>query len=101
MAKAVKQCGESVYPNSPKTAHDFMINLLHEALEDDKSALTMIMKPLSGGMVDVKYGAMNLDQPEKGLLMLAFALSHMNKKSDRSIEQDLEVLEGFVRAMLE
>lgn len=101
MAKAMEQQGESTFPDSPGEAHNHMVGLLHEALTDDKSAITMTMKQMPEGMLDLKYGMMNLDTPEKGLVMLAFAMAHMNKKSKRTIEDDLEVLEGFVKKMLE
>lgn len=92
--------GESKYPRTPEQAHTFITKLLDEALVDHRSVFTVTMKPLPGGMIDVKSGMMNLDQHEKGLLMLAFAIVQMNKKASTEIADDLRALGEFVGRMI-
>ena len=93
--------GEPVYPRTPEQAHTFMTRLLDEALVDHRSAFLVTMKPLPDGMVDVKSGMMNLDQREKGLLMVAFAIVQMNRRNDTEIADDLRTLGEYVGSMIE
>lgn len=92
--------GEPQYPRTPEQAHTFMTKLLDEALVNGRSAFMVTLLPLSGGMLDVKSGMMNLDQHEKGLLMLAFAIVQMNGRSGTEIADDLRTLGEFVGRMI-
>lgn len=101
MTKAMDPQGGSVHPRSAEEAHDRMSRLLDEALAGRRSALLVTMEPMNDQTIDVKLGMMNLDQHEKGLLMVAFVVAHMNQKSGSCIEDDLVTLGSFVGSMIE
>ena len=101
MARGMEPLEDPVYPKTPAEAHTFITKLLDEALVKHRSAFMVTMEPLTGGMVDVKSGMMNLDQTEKGLLMMAFAIVQMNKKSDATLAEDLRTLGEYVGRMIE
>lgn len=97
----MKPEGEHAYPKTAEEAHDFMVDLLDEALADGRSAFLVTMKPLPAGMVDIKSGMMNLDQHEKGMVMVSFAVVQMHRKSESDIKEDMATLGRFVGRMLE
>ena len=93
--------GDPVHPRTAKEAHNHMVGLLDTALSDDRSAILVTMKPLPDGFIDVKFGMMNLDQHDKGLFMVAFAVVQMNRRSGCNIKDDMFTLGEFVGRLLE
>ena len=99
--KAMEPQGDPVHPDSAESAHAYMVDMMDTALADDRSAILVTMKPLPGGTIDVGFGMMNLDQHEKGLVMVAFTVVQMHKKSKSDIKDDVSTLARFVGRMLE
>ena len=93
--------GDPVHPMSAEEAHNQMVGLMDEALADGRSAIIVTMQPMMGDLIDVKSGMMNLDQHEKGLLMVAFLVVQMSRKSGSDIKEDVATLGRFVGKMLE
>ena len=101
VVKVMDPQGDPVYPDSAESAHAHMVALMDTALADDRSAILVTMKPLPDDVIDVRFGMMNLDQHEKGLVMVAFAVVHMHKKSKSDIKDDVSTLARFVGRMLQ
>ncbi|MCK5641036.1 MAG: hypothetical protein KAJ19_09575 [Gammaproteobacteria bacterium] len=101
MTKGMEPQGELIHPKTAKEAHAHMVDLIDAALAEGGSAFLITMKPLSDDMIDMKLGMMNLDQHEKGLVMVAFAVVHMHKKSGSDIKDDVSNVGRFVGRMLE
>lgn len=100
VAKTMEPQGDPIHPDSPESAYVHMIGLLDAALSDGRSAVLVTMQPTSGDVIDVKLGMMNLDQHVKGLLMLAFAVVHMNRRSGSDIKEDVATVGRFAERML-
>ncbi len=99
--EAMAQQGDPIHPKTAREAHAHMVDLLDVALADDRSAFIVTVKYLSNSTIDVKLGIMNLDQHEKGLLMVAFAIVHMHRKSGSDIGEDVANVGRLVERMLE
>lgn len=99
MVEGTDSRDEPLYPDSPESAYTCMVGLMDAALSDGRSAILITMEHLSDSMIDVNLGIMNLNQHEKGLMMVAFAVVHMSRKSKSDIREDMVTLERFVERM--
>lgn len=80
-------------------AYEHMRRLVDEAYVNQRSVFLVSMKPQHDGMVDIKSMVMNMDQHEKALLMVAFALVEGNKRVDEPISDDLAIVREFIKGM--
>lgn len=100
MAPAMEPQGDVTNPKTAEEAHANIVRLAKEALEEHRSVFMVTMQPLVGNqLMDVRSVMMNLDQHEKGIVMVAFAVVQMNKKSGTDIRRDLEKLAEYATIM--